>query len=80
MCNFKIIINVNMWLSIIRFIVIFVLFITWTISLVKMIIKDIKHGNSDPLGLNILCYALTILLELLFILALLYLLGLVVFV
>ena len=80
MCNFKIIINVNMWLSIIRFIVIFVLFITWTISLVKMIIKDIKHGNEYPLGVNILCYVLTILLELLFILALLYLLGLVVFV
>lgn len=80
MCNFKIIINVNMWLSIIRFIVIFVLFITWTISLVKMIIKDIKHGNEYPLWVNILDYMLMILLGLLFILVLLHLLDLVVFV
>ena len=80
MCDFKIIINTRMWLSIITFILVFILFIAWTINLVKIIIKDIKHGNGYPLGLNILAYMFMILLEIVFILALLHMLGLVVFV
>lgn len=80
MCGFKIIINTRMWLSIITFILVFILFIAWTINLVKIIIKDIKHGNDYPLGLNILAYMFMIFLEIVFILVLLHMLGLVVFV
>jgi len=82
MCNFKIIINVNMWLSIIVFTAIFILFIAWTVNLVKVIIRDIKckGHNEYSLGINILGYMFMIFLEILFILALLHMLGLVVFV
>ena len=82
MCNFKIVINVKMWLSIVTFTAIFILFIAWTINLVKIIIKDIKckGHNGYSWGLNIFAYMFMVLLEILFILVLLSLLGLVIFV
>ena len=82
MHDFKIVINTRMWLSIITFILVFILFIAWTINLVKIIIKDIKckGHNGYPWGLNILAYMFMILLEILFVLVLLRMLGLVVFV
>jgi len=82
MHDFKIVINTRMWLSIITFILVFILFIAWTINLVKIIIKDIKckGHNGYSWGLNILAYMFMILLEILFILVLLHMLGLVVFV